>query len=123
MRSFVTLVDSIPSASLVHFTILFSYPSRTWLKELDWAPLANAIQRRLHWELSPGTRKVVRVAILANLLDETPKWEWQTRAVDLVPLVQSALQCVRRYADVEVVGGTGVTFLATSPVPHFPMVL
>jgi hypothetical protein len=73
MRSFVTLVDSIPSASLVNSTTLFSYPSRTWLKELDWALFADAIQRRLHWELSLGIRKVVRVTILAYLLEETPK--------------------------------------------------
>jgi hypothetical protein len=127
LRAFGALVDSIPSASLARFTLLLRYPERSWLERLDWVPLADAIQR-LHRELSPGTRKVVRVAILAHRLElEQGRNEMGhlTRVAELVPLVQSALQCMNEYSDVEVVGGLLRDFRdfhGVSPVPHFPMV-
>jgi hypothetical protein len=116
LRSFGALIDSIPSASLVRFTLLLIYPERSWLEQLDWLPFADALQR-LHQELSPGTRKVVRVAIVAY----QPELE---QGLELVPLVQSALQCMKEYADVEVVGGLHRDFRAPYGVltlPHFPM--
>jgi hypothetical protein len=121
-RSIGALVDSIPSASFVRFTLLLKYPERSWLEQLDWLSFADALQR-LHQELSPRTRKVVRVAILGFQLWGTGR---VTGAADLVPLVQSALQCIRGYADVEVVGGVLGDFrgpYGVSPVPHFPMVV
>jgi hypothetical protein len=121
LRSFGALVDSIPSVSLVRFTLLLRYPERSWLEQLDWMPLADALQR-LHQELSPGTRKVVRVVILAHRLEGI--LGHVTEAAELVPLVQSPLQCIREYADVEVVGGVLGDFRdGESPVPHFPMVV
>jgi hypothetical protein len=127
LRSFGALIDSIPSASLVRFTLLLIYPERSWLEQLDWLPFADALQR-LHQELSPGTRKVVRVAIVAYQLEleqGRDKMRHPTsRAAELVPLVQSALQCMKEYADVEVVGGLHRDFREPGgvlTVPHFPM--
>jgi hypothetical protein len=123
LRSVVTLVNSIPSASLVHFTLLLKRPYRDLIMRLNWAPLADAIQR-LDREVSPGARKVVRVAILADHISG-PYWFdiLVSIADDVVPLVQTATQCIRPHADVEVIGGTDVTFGAVSPVPHFSLVL
>jgi hypothetical protein len=121
LRSFATLVDSIPSASLVHFTLLLKQPYRRFVVELNWAPLADAIQR-LDREFSPGARKVVRIAILADMLSGPTGNYGVSIADEVVPLVQSATECVRLHADVEVVSGTIVTFNAVSPVPHFPLV-
>jgi hypothetical protein len=109
LRSFATLVDSIPSPSLIRLTILLEHPQREWLQRLDWAPLLGAV-RRLHWELSPDTRKAVRVAIQGD-----------SEEAGLVPLVQSALRPLQDIADVEVVFGTRSDFSTASPVPHFAM--
>jgi hypothetical protein len=123
LRSFVTLVDSIPSASLVHFTLLLKRPYRHLIMRLNWAPLADAIQR-LDYEVSPGARKVVRVAVLADMISGPYYMDIIVSIADeVVPLVQSATQCIRPHADVEVIGGTDVTFGAVSPVPHFALVL
>jgi hypothetical protein len=119
LRFFVMLVNSIPSASIVQFILLLDIPHAHMDLQLDWLALADAIQRR-HRGLLPGARKAVRVAIVASELSGPCYHEFRPSiADDLVPLVQSATQCIRPYADVEVVGGTDATFGAVSPVPHF----
>jgi hypothetical protein len=111
LRSFAALVDSIPSASLVFLTLVFEYPKRAGLMDLDWSPVTDAV-RRLHQDLSPRIRKRLRVAIVGD-----------EQYAEAVCLIETVLRPVQVFADVDVFSGSHHDFATTSPVPHFSVVL
>jgi hypothetical protein len=111
LRSFAELVDSIPSASLVWLTLVFEYPERAGLKDLDWSPVTGAV-RRLHQDMSPRIRKRLRVAIVGD-----------EEYAEAVCLIKTVLRPVQVFADVKVFSGSHHKFAKTSPVPHFSMFL